>query len=110
MAVLHELTHHIMDAWDTHFPGSVRPGRLAYLNATGAIEGGTTTFLAFADRCKSPLFAVKVGRRAADAVRLTRESELLTRFATCRGVVAKAVPRPICHHDRCGAGPLVLSI
>lgn len=108
--MLDELARHILDGWETHFPGSVRPSSLSYLNATGAIEGGTTTFLAFADRSQLPLFVVKVGRRVSDGVRLGRESELLNRLATCPDVVAGAVPRSICHGHSCTTGLLVLSV
>jgi len=56
------LTKRLQTEWDRLFPGINTPSSIEYLGIGGSVEGGTTTYLGFADKIGIPLFAVKIHR------------------------------------------------
>lgn len=91
--MLEQLTHIMKSNWDDFGQGLERPTRLSYMGISGSLEGGSATFLAFADHQARPIFAAKVHRRDVTATRVKCERELLDRVRILGGIVGSSVPR-----------------
>lgn len=92
--MLPELTRRLLRDWRSHFPGQRQPRTIDYLSIPGAPEGGTTTFLAFADQSSRPAVAVKVHRRGGGE-RARQEAQMLQHLRHCGGSVASRVPEVV---------------
>lgn len=89
------LTERLLSEWSLLFPEVARPKTIEYLGVTGSVEGGTTTFLGFGERCKGPLFAAKVHRVLAAGDKAQKEREVLSKIRACKGEFSSSVPRII---------------
>ena len=108
--MLPELTSRIIEDWNGLFPGVDKPGAIHYLGIPGSVEGGTTTFLAFTNEGRKPLFAVKVHRDSDVEERVFNERAVLSYLQTRGGMLATSVPRLILCERIAGAWVLVQSI
>ena len=108
--MLPKLTSYILSKWDEFFPGSETPRRVNYLGIPGSIEGGTTTFLAFTDKSKKPVFAVKIHRHPDSQDRVLNERDVLNYIQIHGGVLAGSVPRVILCEKIADVWVIVLSI
>jgi hypothetical protein len=108
--VLPELTSRIIRQWNDLFPGVDRPTVVRYLGIPGSVEGGTTTFLAFADKKTKPIFAVKLHRYPDVQERALNESDILDRVGRCGSAISTSVPRVILCERISGVWVLVQSV
>lgn len=108
--MLPELTSRIISQWNHLFPGVDRPTVVRYLGIPGSVEGGTTTFLAFADKKTKPIFAVKLHRNPNAEKRSVNERDILDRVGRCGSAISTSVPRVILCEPISGAWVLVQSV
>lgn len=106
--MLNQLTDRLLPDWLDLFPDAKRPERLDYLCVSGSIEGGTTTFLAFAEGAKTPVFVVKVHRSAETAGRARKEKQVLDRLQN--GPLRSVVPRAVLCENIAGSAVLVQTV
>lgn len=75
--MLARVSRRALAEWGSLFSAVPRPSRLQYLGLPGSLEGGTCSFLAFAEGTPRPAFVVKVHRFAAAAAEAGCELGLL---------------------------------
>lgn len=90
--MLPELTNKIFENWTNLFPKRKQPRSLHYLGIPGSVEGGTATFLAFAQD-KDPLFVVKVHRSPQAQSLVEQETATLKRLQKLGERIASSVPQ-----------------
>jgi hypothetical protein len=105
--VLPQLSDQLLERWDTLSLRQPRPESISYIGLPGAVEGGTTTFLA-CGRQVEPLFAVKLfrhgGARAATEALILRHLQVAAPWSHGR------VPRLVFQTSIAGTAVLVESI
>lgn len=106
--MLEQISSQLLSEWSRNFQSEPRPGRLYYLNVPGSLEGGTSTFLGFAEARAEPLFAVKVFRDPDIAKRAADEAKMLSMLQ--RTAVHKSVPRLLLCDRFSGVQALIQSI
>ena len=104
------LTRRMQAEWSCLLPGHERPDKLGYLGFPGAVEGGTTTFLAFAETSEAPVFCVKVYRTSDGQKKAQNEAAVLRRLARCGERIAASVPRCLLCEEIGGVWYLVQSV
>jgi aminoglycoside phosphotransferase (APT) family kinase protein len=92
--MLPELTDRLLRGWEGFFPETEEPRTLRYLGIPGSVEGGTTTFLAFGETNRQPVFVVKVHRDPDAGEAAQNERDVLMSLER-RGPVGISVPRVI---------------
>ena len=92
--MLPELSDRLLRDWRSYFGSVATPADLHYLGIPGSVEGGTTTFLAFAPDRNDPLFCVKAHRAIGAEGRVSQEAETLT-YLKELGIAG--VPQAIIH-------------
>lgn len=92
--MLPELTEYLRRDWDALFPGVFAPIDIDYLGMPGAVEGRTTTFLAYSTQ-PEPLFVVKVYRSPEDAARAEQERMVLSHLRQHASMLPGAAPRVV---------------
>jgi len=108
--MLPELTKYMLTNWNRFFPVTRKPNNIDFLGIPGSVDGGTTTFLAFGDQMKTPLFVIKVHRHEDVYERVTNEVKVLNYLATCDDDISNTVPRLIISKKISGVWVLVQSI
>ena len=108
--MLPELTRRLLIVWDNLHLEIDKPGDIYYLGIPGSIEGGTTTFLAFADnRRNPPIFAVKILRHSKETEKFLNESKVLDYLQT-RNNISVSTPMVLFCDEVDGVWVLVQSI
>ena len=109
--MLPQLTDSILEGWGDHFHNEAKPNSIDYLGLPGSVEGGTTTFLAFGDKSKKPIFAVKIHRDLDAMKRVHNERDVLNSINTSGNQsLLSSVPRVILCKSICGRWLIVQSI
>lgn len=107
--MLPELSQTMIDRWDRYFPGEKRPRRMSYLGIPGSVQGGTTTFMGFADGNERPSFLVKIHRASDDMEGVANEKRILE-TVNASGWFDRSVPRLFLCEEIGGLWVLVQSI
>ena len=107
--MLRDLSDLLLAGWDRFFPHQPKPKRMFFLNVNGSLEGGTTTFLVFADRQSTPIWAIKV-EREPDTESLLREEKVLEGLRQASPQIAHSVPVVASVTTNAGRTALALSI
>lgn len=105
--MLPELSDHLLQGWPAFFGAEAAPARLDYMGLPGSLEGGTTTFLAFAPGRKVPVFCVKAHRASGAERRAFQEAETLNYL---REIGISGVPRGVTHGSIDGTAYIVSTI
>ena len=108
--MLPALTSRILDDWRGLFPDTPKPRSLRYLGVSGAVEGGTTTFLGFGDRGAAPLFSAKIHRDVVGRTRSREEQTILEFLDSLERPLGFSFPRAVLCEEIHGAPVLVQTI
>jgi tRNA A-37 threonylcarbamoyl transferase component Bud32 len=101
--MLERIVDLVHQKWDECFPEIKRPrsSTVSFLEITGSVIGGTSTFLAFYPGYPKPLFVVKLFRDKTETakIRRSREARVLALLNTERQIFGDAIPRVALHGE-----------
>ncbi|MBI2982475.1 MAG: aminoglycoside phosphotransferase family protein [Deltaproteobacteria bacterium] len=91
--MLPELSDIMLRQWDRFFPAEKKPNLLTYLGIPGSVQGGTTTFIGFANKQRRPSFLVKIHRTSDESDRAVNERYILEKVNGRPDIFGDTVPR-----------------
>jgi thiamine kinase-like enzyme len=101
--MLEQIADPVYQEWQKFFPGLKRPRSpaVSFLEITGSVIGGTTSFLAFYPGYPNPLFVIKIFRDKTETaqIRRKREAQVLARLDAERQIFGDAVPGIMLHGE-----------
>ena len=100
----------VLEQWQNLFPNSTKPRDIRYLGIPGSIEGRTTTFLAFTENQREPVFVVKIHRDSGDRDQVLNERDVLLELQSKGYPLSASVPRLILCEEIADRSVLVESV
>lgn len=93
--MLPQLNNYILENWKNLFPYLNKAQKINYIGISGSVEGATTTFLAFSDKDKKPIFVVRVLRNPNKTELIINERDALLFLSSLGAFIKESVPKLI---------------